>query len=76
MSEKPFIQASSPELIERDKLMLESMELTNEIKDIVNSLEVQSEDAINQSRIPELEKQLKEIDQKIIALDIEQERKA
>ncbi|MDB5253969.1 MAG: hypothetical protein JWL80_35 [Parcubacteria group bacterium] len=76
MSEKPFVQEASHELIQRDKLMLESLGLTNEIKSIVNSLNVQSEDAINESKIPELEKRLAAIDREIAALDIEQDRKA
>ncbi|MES2214052.1 MAG: hypothetical protein V4465_01500 [Patescibacteria group bacterium] len=51
--------------IDADVLIQKSRSLSNEIKEVINSLPDHKPETIAESRIPELETQLQEIDQEI-----------
>ncbi len=72
-NELPENHQDSPEITAQiDALIEESRGLTEKVKDAINSMTEHSEEAINNSEIPALDKRLKEIDEEIHALKLAQ----
>lgn len=75
--ELPDNHQNAPEIeAQIEGLIKESEEITVRVKDAINSMSEHSEEAINNSEIPALDKRLKEIDEEIHDLKLAQHQTA